>query len=594
MAVKRSGTVLATDFCGRFVVGRGVEPGGLPTSPSAETPDADTSMAPIDEATASSIASGLWIQGELSDRPAVALKLGLSADSPASSVLATAWQRWSLDSRGRLDGVRAAAAWKLDRLDLFRDATGLGTLAFRDDGGARGAGVAFSTTLQASVLHARHPPRLTRVSLHEFLRFLEIVAPNTIYEGVRMLEPGGLVSWSSAGCSEPARPTCGRGHQVVSDFGAAVDGLDGLLHSAVQTGLETASAPAVFLSGGVDSSLLAALGSRIRPDIVAVTVGFEGQRYDEAPLAARVASCLGIRHEVLRFTHREYLSAFERLSQSLEQPMADPATPATVLALDHCRRRFDVVLDGTGADEAVGAMPPRHVRLAVQYGSLVPRPVRAALVRVMRAIPRLAEYTPLLDFEHPADTMMRWRGFTRPEIEELCGEPVSFEHTQYYRTFARFPRRLHFERCCALLDAMPSDRLGEAMRATGMRVRFPFFDRGANHFIRLLPVDFRYRPGEPKRILRALLARYVPREVWDVPKHGFDFPLQEFLQAEDHALVRRYLVSGQWLDLGVLRADVVRRYARRFISGDQGLTFRVWALVVLGAWLERHPTQRRG
>jgi asparagine synthase (glutamine-hydrolysing) len=370
--------------------------------------------------------------------------------------------------------------------------------------------------------------------------------------------------------------------------------LDGLLHRAVQTSLEGRSSPAVFLSGGIDSGLLAALGSRIRPDIVAVTVGFGDQGYDEAPLAARIASHLGIRHEVLKFSHGEYLSAFERLSRTLEQPMADPATPATVLAFDHCRERFDVVLDGTGADEALGAMPPRHVRLAVQYGSLVPRPTRAALVRAMRAIPGLADYTPLLDFEHPADTMMRWRGFTRPEIEELCGEPVSFEHTQYYRTFARFPRQAHFERYGALLDAMPSDRLSEAMRATGLRVRFPFFDRSANHFIRQLPGEFRFLPGQPKRILRALLARYVPRDIWDAPKHGFDFPLYQFLQAEDHALVHRYLLSGLWLDLGVLKADVVRRYAHRFIAGDQGMTFRVWALVVLGAWLERHPMQRSG
>jgi asparagine synthase (glutamine-hydrolysing) len=551
-------------------------------------------MSPRVETAGSSIVSGLWIQGELMNQPAWARDLGLSEDSPASSVLEAARQRWSFDLAGRLGGVRAAAAWTCDRLALYRDASGLGTVAFRDERGGRSSGVAFSTTLQAPVLHAHRSPRLARKSLHEFLRFLEIVAPNTIYEGVRMLEPGQLARWSGDGHFEPALATCGSSSPVPSDFGGAVGGLDGLLHRAVQTSLEAMAEPAVFLSGGIDSSLLAALGSRTRPDIVAVTVGFEGQRYDEAPLAARIASHLGIRHEVLRFSHRDYLGAFERLSQTLAQPMADPATPATVLAFDHCRRRYDVALDGTGADEAVGSLPPRHIRMAVQYGSLVPRPARAALVRVMCAIPRLADYTPLLDFEHPADAMMRWRGFTRPEIEELCGEPVSFEHTQYYRTFARFPRHSHFERYGALLDAMPGDRLSEAMRATGLRVRFPFFDRSANDFIRQLPVEFRSLPGQPKRILRALLARYVPRDIWDVPKHGFDFPLHQFLQADDHALVHRYLLSGPWLDLGVLKADVVRRYARRFIAGDQGMTFRVWALVVLGAWLERHPMQRSG
>jgi asparagine synthase (glutamine-hydrolysing) len=374
-----------------------------------------------------------------------------------------------------------------------------------------------------------------------------------------------------------------------TSFADAVDELDRCLRAAVELRLQEAGRPAAFLSGGVDSALICALATRTRPDIVAVTVGFDAARYDEAPIAAGVASHLGVAHEVLRFTHGDYLAAFERLMESLEQPMADPSTPATVLAFEHCRERFDVVLDGTGADEAVGAMPPRHVRLAVQYGSLVPRTLRAALVRVMRTLPGVADYTPLLDFEHPAEKMMRWRGFTRAEIEELCGEPVSFDHTTFYRTFARFPRHAHFERYSALVDTMSSDRLSQALRATGFhQIRLPFFDRETDRFIRQLPTEWRYLPGEPKRILRAVLARHVPRHIWDVPKHGFDFPLQWFLAADDYALVRRYLLNGRWLDSGVLDADGVRDYARRFIAGDQRLMFRVWALVVLGAWLERN------
>jgi asparagine synthase (glutamine-hydrolysing) len=98
--------------------------------------------------------------------------------------------------------------------------------------------------------------------------------------------------------------------------------------------------------------------------------------------------------------------------------------------------------------------------------------------------------------------------------------------------------------------------------------------------------------GEPKRILRAVLARYVPREIWDVPKHGFDFPLRQFLSANDFGLVRRHLDEGRWRETGLLRAEVIGHYARQFIAGDERMTFRVWALVVLGAWMERHHDLR--
>lgn len=95
-------------------------------------------------------------------------------------------------------------------------------------------------------------------------------------------------------------------------------------------------------------------------------------------------------------------------------------------------------------------------------------------------------------------------------------------------------------------------------------------------------------PGQPKRILRALLARYVPRAIWDGPKRGFTFPLHDFLAGDDWALVHQHVLDGRWLHRGVLRPAVVRRHAQRYIGGEKQLMFRIWALVVLGAWLDAH------
>lgn len=534
--------------------------------------------------------AGAAIWGGICNLPALRAALGVSADTSDEAVVLRAWQRWGPRFVAQLEGTFALAVWDGGSGALYRDPSGLRSLYVRvrfDGGRPR---IAFATRPLDVPDSVPAAPRISRAGLHEYLRLGDLAAPASIVHGVEQLVPGHLLYWGVDGQLirvEPS-PSGSACIDAPGDFADAVEALDQCLTASVALRLQGALRPAAFLSGGVDSALLCAIAARTRPDTTAVTVGFDAPGFDESPLASRIASHLGLRHEVLRFTHRDYLAAFERLSQTLEQPMADPATPATVLAFERCRERFDVVLDGTGADEAVGAMPPRHIRLAVQYGSLVPRPLRAALVRLMRALPGVAGYTPLLDFEHPADTMIRWRGFTRREIEELCGEQVSFEDTTFYRTFARFPRRAHDERYSALLNAMPCDRLSQALRCTGLQVRFPFLDHATDRFIRRLPADWRYLPGEPKRILRALLERYVPRPIWDVPKHGFDFPLQWFLAADDYALVRRHLLAGRWLDRGVLDADGVRDYARRFIAGDQRLMFRVWALVVLGAWLERH------
>jgi asparagine synthase (glutamine-hydrolysing) len=527
--------------------------------------------------------------GDLCNAAALCEELGLPTGTHAEAVIASAWRRWTDGMFERLEGTFALVLRDHGRLILYRDPSGIRSLYVRCAGGRPG-GIDFATDPQDLPAADPYGRKLSRRSLHEYLGFLDITAPNTIYENVWMLEPGRPVQWSGGGFADLPTTSGRRCSSMPADFAGAIDELDKLLQRAVQHALNAASAPAVFLSGGIDSSLITALSSRTRADVVAVTVGFDGARYDEAPLASRIAAHLGVRHEVLRYSQRDFVAAFERLGRSLQQPMADPATPATVLVFDHCRQRYDVVLDGTGADEAVGATPPRHLRFAVQFGSLVPRLLRGAMVRVMRAVPGVAGYTPLLDFEHPADTMIRWHGFTRREIEELCGEPVSFEHTQFYRTFARFPRHAHFERYGALLDTMPSDRLSQAELITGMTARYPFFDVQTNRYLRQLRTDWRYLPGQPKRILRELLARYVPREIWDLPKHGFDFPLTEFLTAQDFELVRRHLLDSDiWQRTGLLSVNGVRRYATRFIAGDRRLTFRVWALVVLGAWLEKHP-----
>jgi asparagine synthase (glutamine-hydrolysing) len=524
------------------------------------------------------------IHGEVFNAQALRADLVLDASSSVAQILAAAWRRWSVDALPRLDGVFALVVRSADQLCLYRDPSGLRNLYFSI---VQPEQVAFATD-SGSLLRLPGVARaLSRRSLHEYLRFLDIAAPNTWFERVQSVEPGMCVIWPDGKTQALARPPIEQAALAPADFADAVDALDAHLRRSVQVRLADSTRPAAFLSGGIDSSLICAVASRQRRDVTAVTVGFEGGAFDEAPVAKQIAAHLGMAHRVLRFNRDDYIAALERLSTSMDQPMADPATPATLLAFDYCRRNFDTVLDGTGADEAVGAMPPRHVRLAVAYASLLPTSLRRPLARALGTLPVVSGYRSILDFEHPADTMIRWHGFTRGEIEALCGEPVSFADTQFYRTFARFKRSEHFERYSALLGAMPCDRLNQAALIGGMRVHYPFCDRDTDACIRQLRTDWRHMPGEPKRILRALLARYVPRQLWDVPKHGFDFPLLDFLSGDDFALVRRYLIQGRWLDRGLVRPDIVRACARQFMEGDQRMKFRVWALVVLGAWLEQ-------
>ena len=526
------------------------------------------------------------LHGEIHNAAALCAELGLPDATPLPQWLAEAWQRWGPSLLPRLDGALALALRHGRRLMLHRDASGLRNLYFHVD--ALG-NVHFGSDLNQLVQAPGVPRRLSRPGLHEYLRFGDIAAPNCIYQGVVALQPGETVIVSEEGlqCVAPPAITA-TGTADERGLEEALEHLSALLEDSLQARLGVATCPAAFLSGGVDSSLLCALASRSRPDLAAVTVGFDGQAFDESPVAARVAGHLGLRHEVWRFAHADCLAAFDRMAAGADQPTADPSTAVTLLALQACRERFDAVIDGTGADEAMGNMPARYVRLAVGLASRLPPSARRGVTRALRALPPLARHAALTDFEHPADTMIRWHGFSRVEIEELCGEPVSFDNTQFYRTFGRFPRHAHFERFSALIDVMTCERLNQATLLGGMPVRYPFCEPATNRWIRGLPVDLRYRPGEPKHLLRALLARHVPQALWDGPKHGLDFPLHSFMASDGHAVVTRYLNPALWAGSGAVSPQAVQRWARRYLAGEPGLGFRIWRLVVLGAWLEAH------
>jgi len=523
--------------------------------------------------------------GELYNAARLRRALEAPDHTSINQLLLSAYDRWSEDFVSHLEGQFVLALFDGEHLHLYRDGSGAKNLFYSTPAPDC---IAFATHLDALLRVPGVERRLARGALHEYLRLLEIAAPNTWYEGIHALEAGQLLTWSLAGIRTTRltiRPPATHG---VPSYEAALNTLEGLLQASIEARLADAARPAAFLSGGVDSSLLCALAARVQPELTAVTVGFDRPQLDETPIAQAVARHLGIRHEVLRFDHQDYVRAFERFARKAEQPMADPALPPTILAFGHCREHHDVVLDGSGADEAFGAMPPRHVRVAVEYADRLPLGLRQSIVAALKRLPGLNGYAPIFDFEHPAEPMLRWHGFTRAEIESLCGEAVDLGQTLFYRTFERFPRHAHFERYSALMDVLTCDRLHHAAAITGLTVRYPYWDRSVDGYIRALPQDYRYRPCEPKRLLRDLLARHVPREIWDLPKHGFDFPLLAFLRAEDFRLVRRYLARELWQGFGLLAPDRVQDYARRFMGGETGLTFRVWALVVLAAWLEGH------
>jgi len=497
-----------------------------------------------------------------------------------------------------LVGQFSACLWDRGRREL---------LLFRDDSGTRslyykrlGSGaVTFSDRLDLLVTSPLVEKRLARRSLHEFLRFLDVSAPNTIYEGVYATEPGTLArihrgslrQEQHAPPGEPPRP---------ESLEAAANELERRLAAAVAVRTAVDDTTVVFLSGGVDSSLVCALAAAAAAEskdtrVEALTVGFDEQAFDESGVARRIAGHIGVAHRILSFPMQIYREAFDFLTSGIGYPSADPAGVPTLLAFKAAREFADTALDGTGADTLFGVMPARHQRIAVQFGTLLPRQLRRRFACGLKTIPPLRGYAPLVDFDDPEEILIRWRGWQRSDLERLCGEPVSLDHTRFYRLFRQFPRNAHLQRYSALLGNLPDDRIHQASALTGLEVRFPYFDPKVTEWVRGLDQRLRYDPSESKRVLKAVLARHVPRKLWEQPKHGFDFPFVQLMTCDDCALVRRYLdpdVTRRWNlfdneQIGAVKQAFLRERSHSAFD-PRSPAFKTWALVVLFAWLENH------
>ncbi len=456
---------------------------------------------------------------------------------------------------------------------------------------------------------------LSSQGFHEYLRFFDISAPQTIYRAVRAVEPDTCVRFDGSHATICRLDTTAtsisqsnevgwhlggfiaRGDAVkcrpALHFDQATTELERHLVDSIRKRIARLDRIGIFLSGGVDSALVCALAQTLAPArCEAITVGFSDAPFDETPIATDLAKAMSIPHQALYFTHQEYRAAFDLMTARIELPFADPAMLPTWLAMHYCAKEglFDM-LDGTGADALVGVMPARHVRIASQYAVMLPRWLRSLMTDVLNRIPPLRRFTPIIDFADPETLFTRWHGFSQQEIAGLVGGPVDLTGSRFYRVRRRFPRNRHLERYSALLASLPDDRLHHSANYFGINVHFPYGDAEVQGFIRTLPTQYRYTPKEPKRILKALLAKHVDRGLWDRPKHGFDFPFVAFLRYNDCEVVRTYLQPADAFDaFPALRPAPVRHLIGRFLQGDQDKqsAFRVWALVVLAAWLRNH------
>ncbi len=565
----------------------------------------------------------LVLNGEIYNHRALRAELGAPAlgDWRGSSdveVLLEAIARWGLEAAlSRALGMFALALWDRRERTLFlaRDRFGEKPLYYA----ASASGVAFASELTA-LRRGTDCGEADPAAIAAFLRLGYVPAPLAALSGARKLPPAGLLAWTEGRAPRLSRwwtlaelADAGRAARI-DEPAAAVEALDRALREVIGEQM-TADAPVgVFLSGGVDSSLTAAMMQSLAgKPIRAFTMGFNSPAFDEAPAARAVAAHLGLDHTVHSVSQDDALAIIPRLAEVWDEPFADPSQIPTLLMTALARGSVKACLTGDGGDEMFAGYvryegAPRLWRVLRPW----PRPARAAAGWLLERTP-----LDLLDLGfaalRPLAARYASRGRIGPDARRLgrwLG--AASESDLYDLTLAAWPapERMIGQRSPRpgrepppealdplerlqwrdIHDYLPGDILAKVDRAAmhhGLETRAPLLDERIAAVAWRLEPALKQRQGQGKWILRQVLRRYLPDELIDRPKLGFTPPLHAWLTGPLRDWADGLIGAAALREAPFLDARAVTRTWRAFLAGDSSLTQRVWTVLMLQAWRAR-------
>jgi asparagine synthase (glutamine-hydrolysing) len=491
----------------------------------------------------------------------------------------------------RLEGAFALAIWDPARGELFlaRDRVGERPLFFFEREGE----VAFATELAALVGDSEIERSLSANGLRHYLRFGRFPAPLTPFEEVRKVAPAEVVSFR--GGVRVHRRYWRWSIGTVPARSPSIEEFDEVFVEAVRRQTDCDVDFGLFLSGGVDSSLVAAVARRLHPDrqLRSYTLRFHEASYDEGDAAARVAERLGLTHETVWVRPEDFPRKIRDLVRLSGEPLGDPAWVPTSLLAERAARDVKMVLVGEGGDEVFGGYPTYLGALAARRFERLPSLLRRVLSSIVRAWP-VSDRKVALSFllkrfvagagAEPLARHLLWTSVIAPDALERLGvaSPRMEALPRGGRDLLDDLQRHDLESYLAegLLTKVDRAAYGFALEP-----RAPFLDRPVFDFAATLPPGERVRGWTTKVFLKRYASGYLPRSVVYQRKRGLSVPLAAWLRGPLYDWARERLSIGLLDESGASPLSCLELLEEhRLRRRDWGRS--LWVLVVLAEWLE--------
>jgi asparagine synthase (glutamine-hydrolysing) len=503
----------------------------------------------------------------------------------------------------RLHGMFAFALWdhRCGQLLLARDRVGKKPLLYSLHDG----GISFASELGALIADRAVPRAVDPAAIDGYLTYGYVPTPRSILAAVAKLPPAHTLVFRDG------RAKIERYWRL--DYSRKLDATDlpelgerirEAIRDATRRRLVADVPIGAFLSGGIDSSAVVAAMSRIASGPVRTfSIGFDQAAYDELPYARQVAELYGTEHH--EFVVRpDAIALAPKLVRHYGEPFADASAIPSFYLAEVTRRHVTVALNGDGGDESFGGYT-RYVsnRLAARLGA-IPRPLRRAVASVadgaqrgditsvvnrarrlgrslaLEPVERYARYVSYFD---EAQRTALYSAQFRADLGEPATSAVIAEPWRASSATDIVDVMLDVDTTTYLPDDLIA-KIDIATMAHGLEARSPLLDHELMQFAASIPAGLKVRGRQKKWILREALREWLPPEILDRPKQGFQVPIEHWLANELRDHVREVLLDPVSLTRGYFRADAVRSAIDRQAAGTYADASRVWALLMLELW----------
>jgi len=546
-----------------------------------------------------------------------------------TEVVLAAYVRWGVRCLERFRGMFAFALWDATRgeLLLVRDRFGVKPLYYHLGSGE----LTFASEMRGVLEGLRGEPAVSAASAVEFLRYGYVSAPNSLFADVSCVPPGCIVRvdrtlrtnieryWSPSVLYDPIGSAPLRRELAALDDDALLDRLEDRLTEAFDLRMVADVPVGLFLSGGIDSSIVATLLARNRGlRLRTFTIGYADSGFNEIPHAREIAQELGCDHTELEVSDATALEVYDTLSARIDEPIGDSSAIPTYIVCKLARRSVTVALSADGADELFGGYPRYEIcaRFADSIGGwarfaylasaelldLLPAP----LIRQLYALTRRGApgYAAIGD---------KVRKFVRMARSGSQSEAYDSAISEYAvreagSLMARAPiggdppvgvpfppdgldarDRFMLTDISRYLVGDLLTKLDRTSMAVSLEAREPFLDHSVAAMAAALPMHWKIRNGQGKYILRRILARHLRTGLFNRPKQGFSAPVGAWMRGVLRPQVEAALCADSVRRCGLLDATAVAGTVERFMSDRNGISpAGLWHLLQLQNWSIRH------